>query len=97
MGTPALVLSQEYQFLLYTRHGEVPEGMLGWGGGTLLTTWEFKYCMIYEKMFYHVNTLLGFLIESCNGLMQTKDTPPTTHTHTHTHTHTQIQTLLALY
>lgn len=70
--------------------GRWPEGMLEWGGDTPLTTWEFKHCTIYKKMFYHVNTLLGSLIESCKGLVQMRDPP-------HPNTHTKIQILLALY
>ena len=76
MGTPALVLSQESQFLLYTRLGEVAVGDVGVGRGHSANSLEFKHSTIYKKMFYRVNTLLGSLIESCKGLVQMRDPPP---------------------
>ena len=76
MGTPALVLSQESQFLLYTRLGEVAGGDVGVGRGHSANSLEFKHSTIYKKMFYRVNTLLGSLIESCKGLVQMRDPPP---------------------
>ena len=81
MGTPALVLPLEYQFMLYTRHGEVAGGDVGVGRGHSANNLGVQTLHDLQENVLPRVTLLGSLIESCKGLVQMRD-PPTPQPHT---------------